>query len=136
MPSSDVHYLLLSTALAWLMVMVASLVRARGWTAEGTRLAMGNRDVAPPMTPLAGRADRAAKNMLENLLFFAALLFAAHRAGAAPGELAFGAAVFFWARLVYFGLYLAGVPYVRTLAWAVAIVGMGVVARAALFAHA
>jgi uncharacterized MAPEG superfamily protein len=35
-----------------------------------------------------------------------------------------GAQLFFWARLAYAVIYLAGVPWVRTGAWAVSMVGL------------
>jgi len=35
-----------------------------------------------------------------------------------------GAQIFFWARLVYAGVYIAGVPWLRTGVWAVAVVGL------------
>ena len=40
------------------------------------------------------------------------------------GTPALGAQLFFWARLVYAPVYLAGVPWVRTAVWLVSIVGL------------
>ena len=37
---------------------------------------------------------------------------------------ALGAQLYFWARLVYVPVYAAGIPYLRTLVWAVSIAGM------------
>ena len=128
---NDLHYLVLSTLLTWIMLMAASLIRARGWTPTGLLVAFGNRDNVAEASPLAGRADRAAKNMLENLVLFTALLVAARLAGAHPESLVLGAKVFFWARVVYFVVYLAGIRYLRTLIWSVAVAGMGIIAAAA-----
>lgn len=131
--SKDLYWLGASTVLTWVMLLVASLLRTHGWTPAGMKLAFGNRDNLPAATALAGRADRAAKNMVENLVLLAALVLAAHLAlateGAAalPARVALGAMVFFWARLVYFGLYLAGVPVLRTVAWAVSVVGLALI---------
>ena len=50
----------------------------------------------------AGRADRAAKNMLENFLLFSALVLAAHAGGRAGARVDLGARIFFFARLAYF----------------------------------
>jgi len=44
-----------------------------------------------------------------------------------PSRLELGAALFFWSRLAYFPVYLAGIPYVRTALWAVAVVGMAMI---------
>ena len=37
---------------------------------------------------------------------------------------ALGAQLYFWARVVYVPLYLAGIPYLRSLAWAVSVAGV------------
>jgi uncharacterized MAPEG superfamily protein len=35
-----------------------------------------------------------------------------------------GAELFFWGRVAHWLIYLAGIPWLRTLAWVVSIVGM------------
>jgi len=125
--TDDLKWLLYSVILAWLMLVTASLWRARAWTPAGLKFAFGNRDNPPPASPMDGRADRAAKNMLESLLMFAALLLAAHAAGRVDARVLQGAQLFFWGRLAYAPLYWAGVPYLRTVAWAVAVVGMAMI---------
>lgn len=118
---TDVHYLALSTVLTWIMIMVAGELRTPTWTREGRRLAFGNRDEVPPPSRLAARADRAAKNMVENLVLLVAALVAARSAGRdATG----GTALFFFARLAYFPAYLLGVVYLRSLLWAIALGGI------------
>ncbi len=119
-----------SAVLCWIMLLTASLTRSRGWTPEGMKVGFGNRDDLPEPTPLAGRADRAAKNMLENLLLFTALLMAAHVGGVPSEQLALPSQLFFFARLIYFPVYLAGIEVVRTLLWAVGVVGMAMIAIA------
>ena len=110
--------------LTWLTVVVASLIRARAWTPRGLMLAFGNRDNLPPASPLAGRAERAAANTFENLLFFAVLGLAAQAAGATGERVLLGAEIFLWARVVYLPVYVIGVPFLRTGVWAVSIVGL------------
>lgn len=122
--TADLHYLAYAAVLTWIMLLTASLIRVRGWTPKGFLLAAGNRDNLPEPTPLAGRADRAAKNMLENLVLFAVVVLVARLGGVAPNDIAPGAAVFFWARVAYFFIYLAGIPHLRTAAWAVGVAGM------------
>ena len=129
---NDLHYLLLSTTLAWLMLILASMLRARGWTPAGMQVAFGNRDHLPDISPLAARGDRAAKNMLENLLLFVCALAAARLAGGDAEQVTMGAALFFWARVVYAALYLAGIAYVRTLVWLVSVAGIAWIMLAAL----
>jgi uncharacterized MAPEG superfamily protein len=106
------------------MLLVAALARSRGLTPRGFVNALGNRDNLADPSPFAARADRAAKNMLENLALFAVLLLAASMAGVPPGDLAVPCAIFVGARLAYAPLYWAGVKYVRTLAWTVSLVGL------------
>ncbi|RZJ05662.1 MAG: hypothetical protein EOP39_19895 [Rubrivivax sp.] len=114
------------TVFTWVTVMVASLIRARGWTPAGLMIAFGNRDNLPEASPFAGRSGRAAANTFENLVFFAALALAAHAAGAGANErVLLGAQVFFWARVIYVPVYYAGIPFLRTGVWAVSIVGLG-----------
>lgn len=126
-----VHYLVWSAILTFAMLGAASLFRSQGWTWPGMQLAFGNRDNLPPATPLAGRAHRAAMNMLENLVLFTALIAAVHFAGKANApQVQTGAALFFWARLLYWPCYLAGVVYLRTGIWLVSVVGLAMIAAA------
>lgn len=78
----------------------------------------------PPLTGAAGRADRAMCNFLETFPFFAAAVLAVAVTGSSNAMTALGAAFYFWARLVYVPLYLAGIPYLRSLVWAVSLLGM------------
>ncbi|MBP8806745.1 MAG: MAPEG family protein [Kofleriaceae bacterium] len=119
---TDLHYLVSSIVLTWVMIMVAAELHTPTWTRDGRRLAFGNRGELPPPSPLAARADRAAKNMVENLILFLGAFVAARSAGA---DATTGAAIFFFARLVYFPVYLAGIVYLRSLVWGVSLVGLG-----------
>ena len=84
----------------------------------------GNREHMPAIEGWAGRAVRAHRNMLENIVLFAALVLVAQVAGKTNATTALGAQVFFWARLVYAGVYIAGVPWLRTGVWGVSMVGL------------
>ncbi len=84
----------------------------------------GNREGLAAPTGLAGRAIRAHRNMLENLVLFAALVLVAAVTGSANEMTALGAQLFFWGRLAYAVVYLIGVPWVRTGVWAVSVVGL------------
>jgi len=113
--------------LTWIMLLVASLVRARGWRLDGILVAFGNRDNLPESTPLAGRAERTARNTLENFVLFAALALIAHVTGAVNSQVELGAQLFFWARVLYIPIYLAGITYFRTAVWLVSVVGLGMI---------
>jgi len=90
---------------------------------KGLPYAAGNRDVPANLAGWAGRAQRAHRNALENLPVFAALVLVAQVAGLANETTALGATIYFWARLAHAVVYIAGVPWVRTAAYAVSLVG-------------
>jgi uncharacterized MAPEG superfamily protein len=84
----------------------------------------GNRDNLPAVEGWIGRAIRAHRNMLENLAPFAVLVVVAHLTAKTDGTTALGAQLFFWARVAHAGLYIGGLPWVRTAAFAASLVGM------------
>ena len=100
----------------------------------GFGVAAGNRADLPELPAWAYRAERAHFNMLANLLPFAALVLAAQQAGISSAETAAGATLFFWARLAYAVIYIAGVPYLRTVAFVASLFGMFDIAGALLSA--
>jgi uncharacterized MAPEG superfamily protein len=63
------------------------------------------------------------------MVLFAPLIIIADIAGRDNGMTQLGAQLFFWARAAYAVLYLAGIPYVRTLAWLVSVVGLVLIFR-------
>jgi uncharacterized MAPEG superfamily protein len=119
--TADLQLLVWSAALA-LVQMVIAAVGAQGQV--GLPALAGNREDLLPLTGWAGRARRAHFNMLESLVVFAIVVLVAHAAGKANAMTALGAALFFWARLAFAVLYVAGVPWLRTAAWAVSLAGM------------
>jgi uncharacterized MAPEG superfamily protein len=123
--SPDLKYLLLSVLLTAVQVLIAAA--AANQVVGLTRLA-GNRDGVPEMTGFAGRAKRAHLNMVENMVLFTALVLVAVVAQKTNSNTALGAAIFFWARLVYALVYLIGVPWLRTVVWFVSVIGMIMIA--------
>lgn len=111
--------------LTWITILVASMSRYKGWTMKGMMLAMGNRENPPEATPLAARADRTARNTVDNFILFAALALVAQVSGSASPNVLLGAEIFFWSRLLYIPVYYAGIIYLRTAVWTVSIVGLG-----------
>lgn len=84
----------------------------------------GNREGLPAPTGWAGRARRAHWNMIENLPLFIGLVLVAHAAGISTSMTVLGAQIFVWARLAYAVIYVVGIPWLRTAAWAVSVVGL------------
>jgi len=113
--------------LVWAVVLtvVQMLVAAQGaFNQVGLMRLIGNRDGMPEITGWGGRAHRAHRNMLENLVLFAALILVAVAAGKTNDMTLLGAQIFFWARIAYAVIYLAGVIWVRTACWAVSMAGL------------
>lgn len=116
--------------LAWavLLAFVQMLVAVSGHTLQvGLPALAGNREGVPPATGWAGRAARAHRNMIENLVLFAALILIATLSNRTDSMTLLGAQIFFWARLVYAFVYLAGIPWLRTGVWFVSVIGLALV---------
>ena len=121
MVATDLQMLLWSIALCLVQMLVAVML----YHAQvGLPALAGNREGLTPPTGMADRAQRAHRNMLENLVLFAALVLMAAITGRANEWTALGAIVFFWARVAYAVIYVIGIPWLRTAAWFVSIVGL------------
>lgn len=114
--------------LTWVMIMTAAQLKGGGSLAFG----FGNRDNPPEPSAMAARADRAAKNMLENLVLFIAVTIVCLGARGDHDRIVLGARMFFWARVAYFPVYVFGVTHVRSVLWGVSVAGMGLMLSAAL----
>jgi uncharacterized MAPEG superfamily protein len=123
--SPDLYYLLMSAVLCFVQMLIAA---TGANTQVGLPALAGNREGLPEIVGWAGRARRAHLNMLENLVLFSALVLIAAVAGKANATTAMGAMIFFWARLAYALIYLIGIPWLRTLAWFVSVIGMVMIA--------
>lgn len=123
--SPDLKYLLFSVILTFVQMLVAVTFAN---FAFGLPTLAGNREGLGDMPGIGGRAKRAHLNMLENLVLFAALVLIAAVAGKANATTAMGAMIFFWGRIAYAIIYVAGIPWLRTIAWTVSVVGMIMIA--------
>lgn len=118
------------TLVVWavLLTVVQAVVAVQGAMMQvGLPALAGNRDGLPEIKGWGGRAARAHRNMIENLVLFAALVLVAVAAGKTNDMTLLGAQVFFWARLVYALVYIAGIPWLRTGVWAVSVVGLAMI---------
>ena len=117
--------------LLWAIVLmfVQMLIAAQGaFNQVGLFTLAGNRDNMPVLTGWAGRARRAHLNMMENMVLFTGLVVLLAVTGKSNQWTILGAELFFWGRFAYALIYLAGFPWVRTLAWFVSVVGMVLIA--------
>ena len=116
--------------LMWLLWAVAltvvqMLIAVSGATLQvGLPRLAGNRDGLADCTGWVGRAQRAHRNMLESLILFAILVLVAHVAGIRNAMTLLGAQLFFWGRVGHAVLYIAGIPWARTAAWLVSVIGL------------
>ncbi len=114
--------------LVQLVIHVLAAIKARGlmW-------AFSPRDKAMPrLEGVYGRLDRAFYNLLETFPFFAAVVLLAGSMGVHNSMTAWGAMLFFWARVVYIPVYAVGLPAVRTGVWTVSLVGIVMILAALL----
>ncbi len=118
----DLWILLAVAGLQWTLIMTASTPRL---LANGIPWSLANRETpSADVPPWAQRAQRASDNLQENIAIFAVVVLVVHVAGAANELSALGAQIFLGGRLAHAALYIGGVKVVRTLAWAVSIVGI------------
>lgn len=114
--------------LAWSVILLLVQIALQGSAASlefGLGYNAGPRDEPRVLqSPLAGRAQRALANLLETYGLFIALALALAVTGRSGGAGAIGALVWFWARVAYVVVYLAGIAYLRTAIWIVSIVGL------------
>ena len=113
--------------LTWAVALTVAqmLIAVSGATLQvGLPALAGNREGLPPCTGWAGRAQRAHHNMLENLVLFAALVLVAVISNKTNATTVLGAQLFVWARVAYALVYLAGIPWLRTLTWLVSVIGL------------
>lgn len=115
------------TVLAWSVVLFfAHMIVQASAAIRDTGLVYnaGPRDAQKPLGPFAGRAQRAFDNFKETYPLFIALTLALAATSRSGGLGAIGAWLWLGARVVYLPLYLAGVPWLRTLAYGVSVVGL------------
>jgi uncharacterized MAPEG superfamily protein len=106
---------------ATLLTVAQAVVAAQGAMMQvGLPALAGNREGMPEIKGWGGRAARAHRNMLENLVLFAALVLVAVAADKTNSMTLLGAQIFFWARLVYALGYVTGV-------WVVSVVGLAMI---------
>jgi uncharacterized MAPEG superfamily protein len=116
----DLYYLALSALLCLVLWVPYVLARFGIWGIVET---VGYPENPPPLPGWAGRAERAHRNMVENLVPFTALVLVAHVGGGADHMTAMGAAIFFWSRVAHAIVYMLGIPWARTLTFMASWVG-------------
>ena len=119
-PGPELFYLALTaafTGVIWMPIIANRLMEMGLWPA----LKNPQPDTRPEAA-WANRAHAAHRNAIENLVVFAPLALVVHAMGVGDHLTATFAAVFFFARLAHAFIYIAGVPVLRTIAFAIGFV--------------
>jgi uncharacterized MAPEG superfamily protein len=107
-------YTTLLTAICWVPYILNTIA------VRGLSDAVGYPENPAPLAPWAQRLKSAHYNAVENLVVFAALVLTANALDIHSGATAISCIVYFWARLVHMIVYALGIPWLRTVSFAVA----------------
>jgi len=125
------------TILGWTLVLaIVQILLPAAFRNRETGLAYnaGARDEAgPPVGVITGRLKRAQNNLFETLPLFIAAVLIAHVANIHTVATYWGCILYLGARIVYIPLYALGIPYLRSIAWAVAMGGLFAILLGVLF---
>ena len=114
--SKELYWLVLTAAMTGLLWVPYILDRIMVRGAMGATANPSPTD--KPQSAWAVRMMAAHTNTVENLVVFAPLVLTAQALNIHTASTAFACALFFWSRLVYVAVYTAGIPVLRTLAFA------------------
>ena len=103
----EINLLIWATGLTFIQMLIAAL---GSLTQNNLRTLVGNREKLNKVGGWAARAQRAHKNMLENLILFAILVLATKLIGVSNEMTVLGAQLFFWGRVAFSIIYVTGVP--------------------------
>ncbi|MFZ4070393.1 MAG: MAPEG family protein [Caulobacterales bacterium] len=123
------EYVMVCVALAALWI--AIWAHAVSGIAQNGPIRMGgNRDALPADNAFRARARRCVDNHIENLVLFAPLVLIAGQLGKFDAITSLAAMLFAGGRVAHAVLYLAGIPWLRTAAFAVSTTGIAMMALA------
>ena len=118
--SVELTMLLYSVAL---LVVVIVIQASTAILAQGVEALAGPRDNLGEPTVLQARTKRCADNHREGLLIFAPLVLIAAALDVSTSLTVLGSQLFFYSRVIHAGIYIAGVPWVRPVFWAIGMAG-------------
>jgi uncharacterized MAPEG superfamily protein len=99
---------------------------------QGLKWAASARDKPRPVDGVAARLHRAFWNFLETFPFFAVAVIAADLMGKLGALTLWGSAIYVASRALYVPIYASGVARIRSLVWAVSMIGLLMVIAACL----
>lgn len=127
-------------SVVWTSLILLALIMIQGTLVplnQGFGWGLGSRDAKRETTVLQARTSRTVANHIEGMLIFVPLVIVSEIAGLNSMLTQIGAGLYLAGRVLFAPLYLMGVAYLRSAAWGVSLLGIGlvgyVVLRAALF---
>ena len=128
--SIEIQMLLWSMVLGLLQLVIATSMATRD---QGLAYNLSPRDLPPPpVKPLTARLMRAFHNFRETFVYFAVAILIVTLLGKEDSTSSLGAMLYFGARVVYVPIYALGIAVLRTLIWAISVVGIVMVLIAAM----
>lgn len=125
----ELHILVYAALLALAQLILFAIP---GAAQLGLGYTVGPRDDARDVTGIAGRLQRAYRNHLETLPLFAIAVVVLVIAGKTTPMTALAAQVYLAARILYIPAYVSGLPWLRSVIWAVAMLAIVVLLGCAL----
>ena len=120
--TTEIRLLLLTACIGLLHVIISA---AFGTKARGMAWNMSSReDNPPPLTGAAGRLQRAQANFFETFPLFIVAVIALRFADVSNNLTVLGAWLYFLSRAIYFPIYAFGITVIRTIIWAVGLLGL------------
>ena len=119
--SFELTMLVWSIALTFVQMVIAASASTLQFVVAGKT---GDREDAGEVMGWTGRARRAHLDMLANMVLFVPLIVIADIAGRDNRMTEIGAQMFFWTRLAYAIVCIAGVPRLQTAVWSASAVAL------------
>lgn len=91
---------------------------------QGLKWGLGSRDETRKSTALQARTGRTIANHIEGMLLFVPLAMVAELMQLATSLTAIGAGLYLSGRIAFAALYIIGVPYLRSAAWGISLLGL------------
>ena len=115
---------LMLAATGGLVLLLTVIQGTRNVLVLGLTTAAGNQHDIALWTGWNDRLNRAIRNLIEAIAIFAPIVIAVQISGLNNETTAMGAQIFVIARIAHAVVYTLGVPWVRTAAWFVGVVGI------------
>ena len=115
-------------AIGGLLLLLTLIQGTRNVLFLGLGTAAGNQHDIAPWTGTNDRLNRAIRNLIEAIAIFVPIAVAVQVLGLTNETTALGAQIFLVSRVIHAIVYVAGIPWVRTIAWAGGVLGIVMVA--------